>query len=113
MLMNDMLSKLAADSKFVGTFIIVMGALYCLSIFGAIVGIPAIFVGLRARDGGNNLERFIATDDPNDKIMAYQSYQKHFFILKVLLIIAVVFLVISVLFYSSVFFSFLSLLGRH
>lgn len=106
MLMNDMLSKLAADSKLVGIFYIVMGGLLILSgllqdfgslIFSALIGVPLIFIGVRAREGGEHIERFIGTDDPNDKISAYESYQKHFAILKVMLIVGAVILTLVIL----------------
>ncbi len=99
---NDMVSKLASDSKLVGMFMIVMGALICLSIVGLPLGIPYIFAGIRAKDGGAQLERFIVSTDVNDKIMAYENYQKHFFIIKVLTIIGVVMVVLALLFFFTI-----------
>ncbi|KAB2907903.1 MAG: DUF5362 family protein [Ignavibacteriales bacterium] len=97
MLMNDTMLKLASDSKLVGILYMVIGGL--LILLGLLIGeiapfilvtaiaIVPIFIGLRARKGGQHIERLIGTNDPNDKIVAYENYQKHFAVLKVVLII--------------------------
>ena len=41
--------KMTNDMRFVGMFAIIYGALTCLSIIGALIGVPIIFVGLRMR----------------------------------------------------------------
>ena len=40
-------NKMTGDMQFVGIFYIIIGALQCLSIIGAIVGIPLIICGLQ------------------------------------------------------------------
>lgn len=101
-IVNDMLSKLASDSKFVGLFMMIMGALICLSIIGLPFGIPYIFAGMRAKEGGNQLERYISSDDINDKIMAYENFGKHFNIIKILTIIGIVVAVLAIIFMFTV-----------
>ncbi len=106
---NDMVSKLASDSKFVGLFMMIMGALICLSIIGLPFGIPYIFAGMRAREGGNQLGRYISTDDINDKIMAYENFGKHFNIIKILTIIGIVLAVLALIFFFTVIMAMISM----
>ena len=104
-LLNNVISKLATDSKFVGVFMMIMGGLACLTIVGLPFGIPIIFAGMRAKEGGSQIERFLMTSEMNDKLFAYESYQKHFYILKVLMIVFLIVAVLSLIFLFGVIIS--------
>ena len=60
---------------------------------------------MRAKEGGSQIERFMFSSEVNDKLMAYENYQKHFFIIKVLMIIGIVVAVLSLIFLFGVIMS--------
>ncbi|GAB1350510.1 hypothetical protein MASR1M107_27250 [Ignavibacteriales bacterium] len=95
-LLNSMMSKLASDSKFVGIFMMIIGVLICLTIVGLPLGLPYVFAGIRAKDGGAQIEQYLMTNDNILKVNAYENYQKHFFILKVLFIVGLVVAVLAI-----------------
>lgn len=107
-LIRAMMSKLVADSKFVGIFMMATGALVCLTIVAMPIGIPIIFAGMRAKEAGTQMGRFIFSSDVNDKLMAYENYQKHFYIQKVLMIISISLLILALI---LLFGMIISLLG--
>jgi hypothetical protein len=107
-LLNGILSKLASDSKFVGIFMIIVGALACLTCVGLPFGIPYIFAGMRAKEGGEKIEQFLMLNEGSVKISAYDSYQKHFFILKILFIVGLVAGAIALLFFFGIILSLIS-----
>jgi len=111
-LMNSMMSKLAADSKFVGIFMMVVGGLVCLTLFGIPFGLPYLFAGIRAKDAGAQIEQFLMTNDNVLKTNAYENYQKHFFILKVLFIVGIVAAIVAILFFVFVFAAMISSFSR-
>ena len=41
--------KMTSDMRFVGLFTIIYGVLTCLTIIGALIGVPTIIIGLRIR----------------------------------------------------------------
>lgn len=84
--------------KFVGLFIIIVGGFYCLSIIGAIVGVPIIFCGMRAREAADAFLRYHQTQDPNALSMAFDLQRRFFFIQKVFIIIGLVFFVLYIVF---------------
>jgi len=79
---------MASDMRFVGTFSVVYGAVVCLSIIGALVGIPLIIAGLRLRESGQAYAG--VPRDPSALSRAYSGQASYFKILKVLMIIALV-----------------------
>ena len=80
---------MAGDMKFVGLFMIIIGALDCLSIVGALVGIPLIFAGLRAREAGDAYLAY-AQGDYSALGRAFIGQASHFKIIKILVIIGLV-----------------------
>jgi len=102
------INKMSGDMRFVGIFYIIMGALYCLSIVGAIIGIPFIICGLRLRESADAYNGYISSTDTNLLERAMERQSKFFFIQKVLMIIALVmliFYVIMIIMFSATMFS--------
>jgi len=94
-LFQMMFDKMVSDMRFVGMFTIIHGALSCLSIFGAILGIPYIFVGMRMREAADQFAIFKATNDAAAMRNGFELQGKFFRIIKILIIIG---LVLTVLF---------------
>jgi hypothetical protein len=91
------ISKMTGDMNFVGIFYIIIGAFYCLSIIGAVVGIPLIISGLRLRESSNQFQAYLATNEEFALEQAIERQSKFFFIQKVLMIITLVFVVIYII----------------
>lgn len=90
------LNKMTRDMNFVGMFFIIIGALYSLTIFGALLGIPLIISGLRLRESANSFTSYAASNDVFTLEQAIERQGKFFFIQKVLAVIALVFFVLSI-----------------
>jgi hypothetical protein len=84
--------------RFVGIFYIIIGALYCISIIGAIVGIPLIICGLRVREAADSFTAYLGSNDSNMLERAFERQGSFFFIQKVLMIIGLVLIVLYVIF---------------
>jgi len=97
-MMQMTVSKMSGDMRFVGIFYIIMGALYCLSIIGALVGIPLIICGLRLREAADSFTGYLGSNDSNMLERAFERQGSFFFIQKVLLIISLILIVLYVIF---------------
>jgi hypothetical protein len=91
-------NKMTGDMRFVGVFYIIMGALYCLTIVGAIIGIPFIICGLRLRESADAYTGFLGSNDANMLERAFERQGSFFFIQKVLMIIGLVLMILYVVF---------------
>ena len=90
-------NKMTGDMQFVGIFYIIIGALQCLSIIGAIVGIPLIICGLRLRESADSFRGYLTTNDTGMLENALERQSRFFFIQKVLLIISIVIFVLYII----------------
>ncbi|OGU29888.1 MAG: hypothetical protein A2057_17735 [Ignavibacteria bacterium GWA2_35_9] len=97
-MMQMTVSKMSGDMRFVGIFYIIMGALYCLSIIGALVGIPLIICGLRLREAADSFTSYLGSNDSGILERAFERQGSFFFIQKVLLIISLILIVLYVIF---------------
>jgi hypothetical protein len=101
-------NKMSGDMRFVGIFYIIIGALYCITIIGALVGIPLIICGLRVREAADSFTAYTGSSDPNMLERAFERQGSFFFIQKVLMIISLILLVLYVIFiiaFSATIFS--------
>ncbi len=96
-----MFSKMTSDMKFLGMFYIVYGGLACLSIIGAIVGIPLLISGLRLRESADELNSFRDTNDSSFLRRGFELQGKFFRIQKIIIIVGIV---ITLLYIVGVFF---------
>lgn len=90
-------SQMIKDMKFVGMFIIIFGALNCLSIVGAIIGIPYIFIGMRIRESAEQFDIFRMTNDARAMRMGFELQSKYFRIIKILIIVMLVLMVLGII----------------
>ncbi|GAB5466650.1 MAG: hypothetical protein Kapaf2KO_20860 [Candidatus Kapaibacteriales bacterium] len=99
--MNPVNPDIAKNMKFSGIMYIITGALTCLGIITAIIGVPMIIAGLRAKDAGEKLEGYMATGDS----VAFDGYMSnigdHFKMLKIYFIIYIIATVLGIIFYAS------------
>ena len=92
-------SKMAGDMNFVGIFYIIIGALECLSIIGAVVGIPLIISGLRLRESSDSFKGYLVSGDSFMLERALERESRFFFIQKVLMIITIAIFVLYIVFF--------------
>ena len=103
------LPKMASDMKFIGLVQIIFGAFYCLSIIGAAIGVPLIFVGIRFRESAVGYQTYLAGRTPNLLDSALERQARAFAILKILAIVGIVLAVLTfVIYFLGFVFYFMS-----
>ena len=88
---------MSGDMRFVGLMYIIFGAFACLSILGAVIGIPMILAGLRARESGDAYDAY-ATGDGGALVRAFGGQAGCFKMLKVMVIIQLICIALYFLF---------------
>jgi len=88
--------------RFIGIYNIILGAIYCLGIISAIIGIPIIIMGIRLREAADAFNRYSSSNAFQDLSTAVERQTRSFFILYVLLIIGLVFIGIYILVFIGI-----------
>ena len=88
--MSENIPKMAMYMKFIGILQIIGGALYCLTIIGALIGVPVIFMGMRLREAADGFKKYLASDSKQDLDVAIEKQKRSFYIQFVLAIISLV-----------------------
>jgi Na+/H+-translocating membrane pyrophosphatase len=101
------INKLNGDMNFVGIFFIIIGAIECISIVGAIVGIPLIISGLRLRESAASFGNFLTSGNEAALDNALERQSRFFFIVKILIIIALVLFVLEIIFFAAFLIPFI------
>lgn len=99
---------LVSDMRVTGLFWIVFGALSCLSIIGAVAGVPMLLSGLRAREAADAYERAQTGGDPYALGTAYERLAAAFRMQKIYFIVSLVLFAVLMVVYIGVIFAFLS-----
>ena len=92
---------MTGDMRFVGIFQIVFGALACLSIFGAITGIPMLISGIRARESADAFTNYQQAGDPNWLARAFNGQAGYFKMQKIMAILTIVMVALVMVFYAA------------
>lgn len=85
------------DMRFAGMFTIIYGAINCLTIIGALIGVPMIFIGMRIREAADQFSIFKTTNNSAALRLGFELQGKYFRIIKILIIIQVVLIVLSII----------------
>lgn len=101
-------SQMIRDMKFVGMFVIIVGGINCLSIIGAIIGIPYIFIGMRIRESAEQFEIYKMNNDARAMRMGFELQSKYFRIIKILIIIMLVLMVLAIILFVAFLIPFIS-----
>lgn len=83
--------------KLMGVFMIIIGALYALTIVGIIVAWLPIWIGVLLFQAAGALERAYSTGNESDAIEGFGKLKTYFVINGVLLLISLAFVVIGIL----------------
>ena len=100
--------SMTKDMRFVGMFTIIYGALNCLTIIGALIGVPMIFIGMRIREAADQFLIFKTTNNAAALRLGFELQGRYFRIVKILIIVQLVLMVlciIAVILFMSFFFS--------
>jgi hypothetical protein len=82
--------------RFLGILTIIGGALYCITIIGAIVGVPVIFIGVRMREAAEYFVKYSTSQNFQDVANAIERQKRFFFINYVFAIISLVVLALYI-----------------
>jgi hypothetical protein len=95
---KNIVLRMSGDMKFLGIFTIVMGAFACITIIGAVIGIPYIIAGMRLRESGEMFRSYLefATQDFMERAIEKES--QYFRIQKIIAIITIVFMILYFIF---------------
>lgn len=97
---NIVLEKLAKDMEFSSIFLIVAGAITCLGIITAIIGVPYIIMGLRGRDAAKELRYYLVENNKRAIGLSFINLGSLFRNMKILIIIQLVFIALYIIFIS-------------
>ncbi len=89
--------SMTKDMRFVGMFTIIYGAINCLTIIGALIGVPMIFIGMRIREAADQFLIFKTTNNAAALRLGFELQGKYFRIVKILIIIQLVLIVVSII----------------
>ncbi len=81
--------KMSKDMSFIGIIAVIMGALDCITIIGAAIGIPVIFAGIRLRESAEAFRNYALNRDTYFLHHAIERQERYFFIWKVLAIVGI------------------------
>lgn len=89
--------SMTKDMRFVGMFTIIYGAINCLTIIGALIGVPMIFIGMRMREAADQFLIFKTTNNSATLRLGFELQGKYFRIIKILIIIQLVLMVLGII----------------
>ncbi len=89
--------KMTSDMRFVGMFTIIYGVITCLTIIGALIGVPTIIIGLRMREAADQFSLYKMTNNAGALRQGFELQGKYFRIIKILIIIGIVFTVLYII----------------
>jgi len=92
------LFKMSGDMKFMGIFYIIIGGLYCLTILGAVLGVPWLISGIRLRDSADSFKYYADSKDASYLRSAIDQQSRFFHIQKILLIVGLIIGMLAVAF---------------
>jgi hypothetical protein len=81
------------DMRFIGWIALIKGVMVCLSIVGAIIGVPLIIAAHRFIEGINRFELFRQSGTQDELVAGFYELGRSFRILKILVIIYLVLMV--------------------
>jgi hypothetical protein len=94
--MSTNLPDLTKYMRLIGLLQMIGGVLYCLTIIGAIIGVPIYIMGKRLRESADAFTNYHASNSGNDLETAIERQTRAFFIQYVLAIIGLVFMAIYI-----------------
>lgn len=94
--MSTNLSNLSKYMKFVGLLMMIGGVIYCITIIGAIIGVPYYLIGKRLRESADAFTDYNSSSSVSDLQTAIGQQTRAFFIMYILAIIGLVLIAIYI-----------------
>jgi hypothetical protein len=88
--------KTAKWMGFVAYVWIISGAFTCLSIIGAVIGVPYILLGLKLKNAANDLKDYIQTNNPASFEEFIKKIHSHFLTLSIIFIAGFILMIIYI-----------------
>lgn len=85
---NSVINSLSGWMKFLGIYTIVMGAISCLGIITAAIGVPLIFAGISLTKGSTAIKEYADLNSPHVLFNVFTYLKKYFKIQGILAIVA-------------------------
>ncbi len=95
--------NMARDMNFIGIITIISGAITCLTIIGAIIGVPIIISGLRLREAATAFMAYHASSNSSTLMEGFERQGRYFFIQKVIAVVGIVIGVLYLIFILGIF----------
>lgn len=89
--------QMGKDMNFTSIFIIIYGAISCISIIGAIFGIPIIIAALRLKEAAEAFKHYAINNDMNALNYGFDKQANAFRILKILIIVSLIFYALAII----------------
>jgi len=93
-IINSIIDSLSGWMKFLGIYTIVSGAISCLGIITAAIGIPLIFAGIALTKGAKSIKTYKQFNSPYVLSEVFTSMNKYFKIQGIIAIVGIVILAI-------------------
>ena len=100
--MHRIITKMMKNMRVLGVYYIIAGAINCLSIIGAVIGIPLLISGIRLRESADNYGDWL-DKEPGALFRALEKQQSFFSIQAIILLVSLVVGVVCICF--AIFFS--------
>ena len=100
---KNIVHKMSGDMKFLGIFTIIIGAFSCLTIVGAVIGIPYIIAGMRLKESGEMFRGYLEYASQDFMERAIEKESQYFHIQKIIVIITIVFMILYMIFIIILF----------
>lgn len=94
LLFNPIIDSLSGWMKFIGIYTIVIGAITCVGIITAAIGVPLIFAGLALSKSAKSLKTYKNYNSPYVLNEVFTSFHKYFKIQGILTIISIILTII-------------------
>lgn len=70
--MNEVARSIATDAQWTAWYTIISGGIACLTIIGAIIGVPLVIAGLRLKESNEAMLSFAGSSSPAALLEAMQ-----------------------------------------
>lgn len=90
----ETITRMGRDMRFMAYYSMISGALICLTIIGALWGVPLFIAGLRLRDAADKFDEHLRTNDFQAIYQGFERQRTYFLINKIFIIIGLVFMVL-------------------
>lgn len=101
--------KMVKDMRFVGIFVIIYGVINCLTIIGALIGVPLIFAGMRMREAAEQFSYFRMTNNAAAMRSGFELQSRYFNIFRILIIVSLILTALYIIFIVVFLSSFLGM----